>query len=49
MIQDAVEIADVEAVWGTELSLLCLVGGKQVGVPLALILPGSEVHLPGDH
>ena len=49
MVQDAVEIADVEAISGTELSLFCLVGGKRVGVPLALILPGSEVHRPGDH
>jgi predicted NUDIX family NTP pyrophosphohydrolase len=44
-----VEFADVQVLFDTGLSLVCLVEGMRVRVPTLLIQPGSEVWRNGDH
>jgi hypothetical protein len=48
-MEHSVEYADVEALFDTELSVGCLVGGIRVRVPRVLIQSGSEVRRHGDH
>jgi hypothetical protein len=43
-----VEFANVEVISKTGLVLLCRIGSRIVGVPPLLMLPGSEIRLPGD-
>ena len=40
---DSVEFPDVEVVEDGGLTLVCLVNGKRVGVPVLQALPGSEM------
>ena len=43
-----VEFADVQVLFDTGLSLVCLVEGMRVRIPTSLILAGSEVWRNGD-
>ena len=45
----SVEFVDVQVLFDTGLSLVCLVDGMRVRVPTSLIQPGSEVRGNGDH
>src|SRR5262245_34412176 len=43
-----VEFKDVEVIAATYFTLLCLVGGKFVGVPSLKMLPGTDIARRGD-
>jgi hypothetical protein len=45
----SVEFEDVQVLFDTGLSLVCLVEGIRVRIPTSLIQPGSEVRQNGDH
>ena len=45
----SVEFADVQVLFDTGLSLVCLVDGVRVRVPISLIEPGSDIRANGDH
>jgi hypothetical protein len=48
-MEHSVEYADVQALFDTGLSVVCLVDGIRVRVPRVLIQSGSEVRRHGDH
>jgi hypothetical protein len=47
-MEHSVEYAEVRALFESELSVVCLVGGIRVRVPRVLIQAGSEVRRHGD-
>lgn len=48
-MEHSVEYAEVQALFDSELSVVCLVGGIRVRVPRVLIQSGSDVRRHGDH
>lgn len=48
MADSSVQFDDVEVLRDGGLALLCVIGGKQVWVPKAQMLPGSQLTKAGD-